>query len=198
MKYTFDIGQEGWFSYDYHGCIRAGRNIFYLADWEPNGGVNDSGYIWTDYHVWSADTPEKPVSMLPLITYRYYIGLDPIDLREATVSVYLRGDDLKPDGASCYFWVVSRGKEGRSSGRWHLTSNPLNISDGEWASEPNVFTLKNDESLWHRSWAMDPENPPTLDDLLGDCRSYGFAFVGFKDLPRGRISMDELEFKLPG
>ena len=54
-----------------------------------------------------------------------------------------------------------------------------------------------DESLWHRSWASNPANPPTLEDLLIDCASYGFSFVGFKDLPRGRLSMDELEFELP-
>ena len=132
MKYTFDVGQEGWYSYDYHGCIRAGRNIYYLAEWERSGGVNDSGYIWTDYHVWSADTPERPVSMLPLITYRHYIGLGPVDLRDTRVSVYLRGDDLDLDGANCYFWVVGSGREGRSSGRWHLTSNPLTIGDGAW------------------------------------------------------------------
>ena len=113
MKYTFDVGQEGWYSYDYHGCIRAGRNIYYLAEWERSGGVNDSGYIWTDYHVWSADTPERPVSMLPLITYRHYIGLGPVDLRDTRVSVYLRGDDLALDGANCYFWVVGSGREGR-------------------------------------------------------------------------------------
>lgn len=196
MKYTFDVGQEGWYSYDYHGCIRAGRNIFYLAEWESSGGVDDSGYIWTDHHVWSADTPEKPVSMLPLITYRYYIGLDPIDLRDARVSVYLRGEDLDLDGANCYFWVVGRGREGRRSGRWHLTSRPLDIGDGSWAR--NDFTLAVDESLWHRSWASNPASPPTLEDLLIDCNSYGFAFVGFKELPRGRLAMDELEFELPG
>ena len=196
MKYTFDVGQEGWYSYDYHGCIRAGRNIYYLAEWESNGGVNDSGYIWTDHHVWSADTPERPVSMLPLITYRQYIGLDRIDLRDARVSVYLRGDDLELDGANCYFWVVSGGREGRSGGRWHLTSKPLSIGDGAWAH--NGFTLEVDESLWHRSWASNPASPPTLEDLLIDCASYGFSFVGFKDLPRGRLAMDELEFELPG
>jgi hypothetical protein len=198
MKYTFDVGQEGWYSYDYHGCIRAGRNIYYLAEWERSGGVNDSGYIWTDYHVWSADTPERPVSMLPLITYRHYIGLGPVDLRDTRVSVYLRGDDLALDGANCYFWVVGSGREGRSSGRWHLTSNPLTIGDGAWTPEPNVFTLTTDESLWHRSWASNPANPPTLEDLLINCNSYGFAFVGFKNLPRGRLSMDELELRPPG
>jgi hypothetical protein len=36
MKYSFDVGPEGWCSYDYNGCIRAGRNIFVLAVWQSS------------------------------------------------------------------------------------------------------------------------------------------------------------------
>ena len=114
----------------------------------------------------------------------------------ARVSVYLRGDDLELGGAQCYFWVVGRGGERGSGGRWHYASNPLHISDGRWADEPNVFTLHNDESLWHRSWSVDPTDPPSLDDLLRRCSSYGFSFVDFGQLPRGRFAMDELEIEL--
>ena len=34
---------------------------------------------------------------------------DPLDLRGAEVSVYLRGDDLDLKGAKCYFWALAGG-----------------------------------------------------------------------------------------
>jgi len=135
---------------------------------------------------------ESPVSLLPFITYVNWTGGEPLDLREARVSVYLRGDGLQLHGAQCYFWVVGPG------GRWHLTSQPLHISDGAWAKEPNAFILRNDESLWHRSWSADPANPPALDDLLASAVSYGFSLVGFGQEPRGKFSMDEFEIRFPG
>ncbi len=187
---TFDSGPEGWCSYDYHESVLARKNIFILTTHERSGGVNDSGYVWADEHRWSADTPEVPLSILPLIYYRSWIGEGAVDLREADVSVYLRGDGLELDGADCYFWVHSTGT------RWHYTSNPLEISDGRWADEPLTFTLKNDESLWHMSWTGRAEGPAPLDILLRDGVSYGFSFVGFGQEARGRLSMDELEIKL--
>ena len=107
VRNTFDKGPEGWCSYDYHWTVVAkGENIFILTTWERSGGVNDPGYVWCDETRWSADTPESPVS------------------------VYLRGDNLKLDGAECYFWAVGW------QGRWHLNSNALHIGDGRWTSEP--------------------------------------------------------------
>ena len=155
MKSSFDVGQEGWCSYDYNGCIRADRRIMVLAEWEPEGGADGGGYVWADEHGWSADTPESPVSVLPLMLYRYWVDEGPLDLRGARVSVYLRGDGLELFGARCYFWVV--GSDDR--GRWHYDGAPLEISDGRWADEPNVITLHNDEELWRRSWSKDPDNP---------------------------------------
>jgi hypothetical protein len=193
IKNSFDQGPEGWCSYDYHWSIVAkGRNIFILTTWEPTGGVHDSGYVWCDETRWSADTPESPVSVLPFITYTHWVGREPLDLREAQVSVYLRGDGLQLHGAQCYFWVVGPG------GRWHFTSHPLTISEGAWAPEPHVFTLCNDESRWHRSWSADPAHPPALDALLAQAHSYGFSLVGFGQEPRGKFSMDEFEIRLAG
>ena len=100
MKYSFDVGPEGWCSYDYHGCVRAGRNIFILAVWQRSGGVDDGGYIWSDEHGWSADTPENPISVFPFTLKRNWIGYGPIDLRNAEVSVYLRGDGLQLHGGT--------------------------------------------------------------------------------------------------
>ena len=193
IRNSLDKGPEGWCSYDYHWSVVAkGRNIFILTTWEPKGGVNDSGYVWCDETRWSGDTPESPVSVLPFIMYTNWVGLEPLDLRGAEVCVYLRGDSLELDGAQCYFWVVGPG------GRWHFTSRPLAISEGEWASEANVFTLDNDEALWRRSWSADPANPPALDGLLTQAHSYGFSLVGFGQEPRGKFSMDEFEIRLAG
>ena len=193
IKNSFDQGPEGWCSYDYHWSVVAkGHNIFILTTWDSTGGVGDSGYIWCDETRWSGDTPESPVSVLPFIIYTNWVGREPLDLREAQVSVYLRGDDLQLHGAQCYFWVVSSG------GRWHFISQPLAISEGVWAPEPNIFTLRNDESLWHLSWSGDPAHPPALNDLLAQARSYGFSLVGFGQEPRGKFSMDEFEMRLAG
>ncbi len=94
VKNAFNKGPQSWCSYDYHASVVSGRNIFVLTPWEKDGGVNDSGYVWADHTRWSADTPEEPLSILPLIFYRRWVDADPIDLRGAEVSVYLRGDDL--------------------------------------------------------------------------------------------------------
>jgi hypothetical protein len=189
MKNSFERGPDGWCSYDYHASVVAGQNIFILTAWEPRGGISDSGYVWANETRWSADTPEKPLSILPLLLYRSWIGDGPVDLREAEVSVYLRGDELKLDGAECFFWVHAAGT------RWHFTSNPIEISHGCWASKPSGLTLKNDESLWHQSWAKDPDSAPSLDEVLRNAHSYGFSFVGFSSEVSGKLSMDEFALK---
>ena len=189
IKNNFNIGEEGWCSYDYHASIVNDiRNIFILNTWEQKGGVNDSGYVWTDHRRWSTDVPENPISILPLIYYRRWDNKGPIDLREAEVSVYLRGDNLRLFGAECYFWVIG-------PTRWHFKSQPLEIAEGQWADEPNRFTLKNDESLWNMSWAGLPPKPHSLDESLGHVSSYGFSFVGFSMEVDGRLSMDEFEIR---
>ena len=191
VQNSFDRGPEGWCSYDYHrSVVDRGVNVFILTVWERSGGVGGTGYVWSNETRWSVDTPESPMSVLPFIIYRSWVGLEPVDLVDAEVSVYLRGDGLELDGAACYFWVHGRG------GRWHFNSRPLDIGYGEWNSEPNVFTLRSNEALWYRSWAAGLDDPPPLDDILSQCDGYGFSFVGFGQEPRGRLSMDELEIKL--
>ncbi|MCD6334656.1 MAG: hypothetical protein J7M27_04920, partial [Candidatus Latescibacteria bacterium] len=123
--------------------------------------MGNSGYVWVDHAGWSADTPEKPISILPLIFYRAWVDADPIDLRGVEVSVYLRGDDLQLDGAQCFFWVHGNG------GRWHYTSHPLTISEGDWSAAPLCFSLENDEALWHHSWPREPNTSRPLDSILG-------------------------------
>ena len=190
VQNNFDKGPEGWCSYDYHrSMVDGGVNYFVLAVHSPGGGAGDSGYVWTDETRWSADTPEKPLSILPLISYRNWMNLDAVDLRDAELSVYLRGDDLKLWQAKTFFWVL----DGRT--RWHLTSQPLTVTEGRWAGEPNRVVLKNDPSLWHMSWTGLPNGPAPLDEVLGHTTSYGFAFVGFVLGITGRLCMDGFEIR---
>ena len=186
IRNTFEIGPEGWCSYDYHASMVADvRDIFILSTWRRGRGPGGSNCVLVDHRQWSADTPESPVSILALMTYRRWMNLGPVDLRGAELSVHLRGDGLATDGAACYFWAAT------PLNRWHLTSQPLHISDGCWADEPNRVTLVNDEAKWHNSWAGIPPERKSLDTALAGAISYGFAFVGFRSEVTGRLSMAE-------
>lgn len=186
VKDSFDRGPEGWCSYDYQASAPSGHNIFIQATWVRAGGVNDSGHVWADDSRWSIDTPEEPQSILPFLFYRNWRNQDLIDLTEAEVSVYLRGDDLQLYGAECFFWVHG------GDTRRHLVGNPLDISDGVWSSHPNRFTLTSD-ARWHLSWHSSQVEPKPLDRLLAEAESYGFSFVGFSEQVEGRLCMDEFE-----
>ena len=200
VKNAFEKGPEGWCSYDYHASIvSGGTNIFILTTWDGRGGPatwdsgnapDGAGCVWTDHTRWSADTPERPLSILPLIFYRSWVNEDPIDLCNAQVSVYLRGDDLELDGAQCLFWVHGVG------GRWHLNSRPLQIPEGEWSSEPSRFALPDDEAAWHHSWPQDPQTSRPLTEILGNAHSYGFSFVGFSSEVKGRFCMSQFEVEM--
>lgn len=188
---TFDEGREGWQIYDYNGGIKGGGNVFFPATWEKTGGVKDSGYIWADDSRWRIDTPENPHSILAFILYRAWVKEGPLDLRDAELAVHLRGDKLDLKEAQCLFWVLNN----RIGTRWHLKASPLTIHADKWG-ERQTIVLKNDPVLWHRSWSRNPNEPGTLDDVLGVADSYGFSFVGFKEKVTGKFAMDELEFRL--
>jgi hypothetical protein len=181
----FEMGPEGWCSYDYHASmVSGGTNFFVLAAWEAQGGVESPGYIWTDNTRWSADTPERPLSILPLIFYRSWVGKGPVDLRDVEASFRLRGEGLALDGAVCLFWVHALDT------RWHLASQPIDLGDGHWPGQPTRLVLANDESRWHRSWSSDPAQPTALDKVLNNAESYGFSFVGFSREVTGRLCLD--------
>jgi len=190
IRNPFIRGPEGWCSYDYHASMVSGKhNVFIMTTWSPTGGVDDGSYVWTDHTRWSADTPEQPLSILPMLHYRSWVDADPVDLRDAEMSVYLRGDDLVLDGAACHFWVHSGGT------RWHLNSTALEIGDGCWPTAPSRVQLTPDESRWHNSWSGDPQGPLSLSELLANAVSYGFSFVGFSSEVMGRLSMARFEIR---
>lgn len=182
---SFDGSNESWRAYDYNGGIAGGGNVWPPLHWESSGGVNNSGYGWADDSMWRIDTPEQPHSILALIFYRSWIKAKPIDLRDAEISVHLRGDNLDLKGAKCYFWVVNS----RIGTRWHFTSTPIAVTQRRWGKAEKL-TLKNDEKLWHRSWSRNPATPASLDQALGEAESYGFSFVGFSGEVTGRLSID--------
>ena len=188
---SFNSDREGWQAYDYNGGVAGGGNVFYPLNWEKSGGVNNSGYVWADDSQWRIDTPESPNSILPFIVYRSWVNAPALDLREAEVSVCLRGDGLDLKGARCYFWALDQ----ELGTRWHYLSTPLQITQGRWG-KPSRFRLKNQESLWHRTWARTPSRPASLDEVLRTCDSYGFSFLKFSGEVTGRLSMDELEIRL--
>ena len=184
IENNFDKGPEGWCSYDYHASMVAdGSNIFILATWAEQGGVDNGSFIWTDHRRWSADTPERPLSILPLLCYRSWVGADPLDMRQSAVAVHLRADRLRLDGAQCFFWVHA------ASTRWHYTAHPLALAEGVWTA--NRLALAADENQWHRSWSADPGHPVALEQVLSRAESYGFSFVGFSSEVTGRLSMSQ-------
>ena len=188
---SFNSDREGWQAYDYNGGVAGGGNVFYPLHWEKSGGVSNTGYVWADDSQWRIDTPESPNSILAFIIYRSWINEPALDLREAEVSVYLRGDGLDLKGAQCYFWALDQ----EIGTRWHYVSQPLRVNQDAWG-KPLRFRLKNREALWHRTWARTPSNPASLDEVLRSCDSYGFSFLKFSGEVTGKLSMDELTIRL--
>jgi hypothetical protein len=188
---SFNSDREGWQAYDYNGGIAGGGNVFLPLHWEKSGGVGKTGYVWADDSQWRIDTPELPNSILAFIIYRNWVNGQPLDLREAEVSVYLRGDHLDLKGAQCYFWALDQ----EIGTRWHYVSQPLRVQHDRWG-KPLRFRLQNREALWHRSWARTPSNPASLEEVLRTCDSYGFSFLNFSGEVTGKLSMDELAIRL--
>lgn len=178
-----------WNSYEYLDPVQGDR--FHEVHYEQCGGPAGQPFIWADDTMWSIDTPENPHSILSLLFYHIRYGNAPIDLREASLSFYLRGDNLDLKNAKCFFWITSYNP---LVARWHYVDQPLEISNGFWG-DPIQITLLNDSSLWHRSFSADPLNPYDLNQALGACFSYGFSFVGFSEKVTGKLSLSHFEIR---
>ncbi len=103
----------------------------------------NSGYVWADDSQWRIDTPESPNSILAFIIYRSWVNAPPLDLREAEVSVYLRGDHLDLKGAQCYFWALDQ----EIGTRWHYVSQPLTVNQDQVGKAAAVSTQEPGSSL---------------------------------------------------
>lgn len=91
VRNTFNNSYDNWYSYHYRENLY--YNVFYPATFEYKGGAEDnSGYIFTDDSRWSIDFPECPNSVLALLTYARWSNNDVYDLRNAEISLYLRGE----------------------------------------------------------------------------------------------------------
>ncbi len=171
-----------WKSYEYIGP----EDKFHDVHFETHGGQKDNPYIWADDNLWSIDTPESPHSILALVFYRHTNYLSPIDLRDATVQFYLRGDELNLSNAKCYFWVTTI----FPVTRWHYIHHPIEISNGKWG-DLMTLNLSNSSTQWHQSFSTDPSNAHSLNQTLRVCISYGFSFVGFQQKVTGKLSMSD-------
>ena len=199
LRNAFDHDTEMWQIYDAAQSVELLKqvgperfhDIYYAPTWERTGGVNNSGYIWADDARWSLDEPETPRSILALMVWRQWYLRGPVDLRNARLSVYLRGDGLDLKGGRCLFWAQSW----KLSTRWHLSERPLSIARGKWPDAPIQVQLADDESQWHRSWTVPGSPPATLANVLAEVEVYGFSFVGFSEKVTGKFAIDEFELK---
>ena len=62
----------------------------------------------------------------------------------------------------------------------------------KWAAQQS-FVLKNDESLWTRTWAS--KEPASLDRVLRESESYGISFIGFSGEATGKLALDHLTIR---
>jgi len=187
----FDDGDSaGWSIYDWWTEGGVAHQYFSPVSLENQGGVGNSGYIWADDSRWGIDWPD--VSILCFIIYPRWTGgggPENWDLRNAMVSVYLRGESLDLKGGSVRFWVFDSENDGV---RYQFMGHPLSVSEGVWTK--NTFVLENDESLWYRSWSGDTTKLTNLDKVLSGVDSYGFSFRQFSYYGgevTGKLEMDE-------
>lgn len=178
---------QRWAGYEYIGP----GDKYHPAGYEEKGGADDFPYVWSDDSMWTLDTPEDPTSILALLTYRNWTGRPILDLRNASVSFYLRGDQLDLKGARCYFWITAGVP---TTVRWHYIAYPIDISIDSWGPR-NEMQLIDDPEKWHKSFSG---NPGVNDDLayaLRTATSYGFSFVGFKEKVSGRICLSDFSLQ---
>jgi Ca2+-binding RTX toxin-like protein len=183
-RQDFSDGSDRWKAYDYDGGLYGNGNVFYPASWSATGGADGGGYIYAEDSRWQID-PETPHSILALTTYPQWVDSSAsfnLDLTDAVIEFYLRGDALDLQGAQAYFWITD------GSGRWKSYVQPLAIGDGEWA-----FNSVSLNSLRLEDWVVSFQSGPDNVVDFSNVSSWGIGFVGFDQgkEPTGTIALDE-------
>jgi hypothetical protein len=187
----FDSWNERWATYqDAYGY----GNVFFPMTHQSRGGVNNGGFVWTGPSRRAVDAPEQPDSILVAMNYWRWLfsdewrartgASDVVDLRNATLSVALRGRGLTLGRTRITFWVLTNGA------RWHLRT-PLSIGENRWVT--NRVFLPVHPSAWELSWSREGRDS-TFD--LSTVESYGFALRGFRRDAKINGSFDMDEFTL--
>ena len=219
---TFDKGPGGWAVGKNDENGRWHRNIFgYRGDevpltWHPSGGAN--GGFASSESPWYFDDNHGEFSWFYLairVANSADIGLAGADLRNAIISITLRGTDLKLYENRLIFWI--QGRSGRTGGyyegkevlyNWALESQPITaeLEDGEWHEVHLCLTT--DEDAWsqmgivkggHRKKIRVIQSRDaaegTLDHILsGAHHNFGFLLCDLDSLqlPEGRIDVDTI------
>ena len=137
------------------------------------------------------------------------IDLEGQDLRNAEITLALRGRNFQRQGTQLFFWMQGT----PATYNWALTAYPIaaSLDDGQWHDEKII--LHNDESRWrpmgllngglarkirvfHSLSAADG----SLNDLLnGQHINFGFLLCGLDPnaLPSGSIDLEEIAISVP-
>lgn len=207
---TWDDGPAGW---------RHGMKVE-PSEFIPSGGV-EGGFI--RHREPSGEDPNHldGVGYLHLGHY-YYPGTYPADgpgeqglwaagepdLRDARVSLSVRGGDFVPNGAEVVWWsqsslapVESEGDSGWRAANWAFTGQSLDdaLAKGTW--DKVEYRLVNDPSQWTYAGFSAYQNRPNytyapLDDVLSRLDTnfiHALLFVDFYQPPTGAIDFDDFE-----
>ena len=139
-----------------------------------------------------------------------YMGGGDGDLRDAHISIYLRGNDWQPHGSEFGFWLQCQSNiellndPGWRRANYTYCSNPLTdyLMDGEWHKVE--FDLVNDSTLWSYAGNNSIQQGPSavrydywsIDQSLAhaNCNMIFLStFVNPENPPTGSIDFDELE-----
>lgn len=178
-------GNDVWSAYDYNGGMNSENNVFYPVTRLP-------GEFLVDSSRWRIDTPETPDTVLAMLTYPSWAdsNITTMNLGFVEAKFKLKGTNLDLKGGQVYFWVVANALGG-GVGRWHKTSQPLDVGNGVWGAE-NVVDI-GPAAGWQKTWQSGTATSPYFDKVL----SWGISFMGFANgvNPTGALSMSS-DFKI--
>ncbi len=204
---SWDDGVAGWHSH--FGC-----NHEHLTEGGPSPGffrlteqplVNDFNHDASGVLHLMTGVETGPLNELGL-----HLGGGDGDLRDAHVSLYLRGNDWQPNGSEFGFWLQCQSNiellnnPGWRRANYAYCGNPLTdyLMDGEWHKVE--FDLVNDSTAWSYGGNNSIQQGPSavryeywpIDQCLAhaNCNIIFLSnFVNPENPPTGSVDFDELE-----